>query len=305
MKKNMVEAMLRKLLALAILCAMLPVEARATLILVLTLPDGIWIGSDAYRSNGETAPTAFVCKFHQKWDRVVIKYGIEEGTRVSGKYSVDQEVQEILDSAKDWGDFKQKIQARFVQDVQDAIPTYTPEPTAERQLDYMASEQRSIVLLGFEDTTPVIEHLDVAPRNEGAYQLNRYQVNDGGGWKRETASLLRGYPDAPDDSFLERHSAEEIQANPVAMLKEYLDNAHAHVPCLVGPPYAIAHLSAVPASTLTEKKKFHKARTILIPASTKVDMIEAGLCPTWKPVMATPEERQAFGDCSPAGTAER
>jgi hypothetical protein len=269
---------------------------EATMIFVLTLPDGIWIGADSFRGPGLAPPQSLVCKIHVKWDGVLLKTGLEYGTNFNGTYSVDREVDEALSAATSWDDFKSKSQNLLEEEVREAIPTYpsrVDEKTVRRIIDI---ETRELIIIRFVKSEPIIELLKISPKeSRGLFLLNEYSVENNGGWQLQPNSTYHGYPSLPP--LLNYYSAEQIQRNPVQALKDNLADVHRHKPCAVGSPFAIAHFYLVQASTKIEKRHFRRDEVTVIPAKTQFDWIEQGVCPSWAPRDLTENQLSEIASC--------
>ena len=90
---------LRRCFVLFVL-VMMDVHLQATMLVVIKISEGYWIGADSARENeGKCVET--VCRFHATSFGVLLKAGNSQGiTRTGHSYSIDREIKRLLAASR-------------------------------------------------------------------------------------------------------------------------------------------------------------------------------------------------------------
>jgi hypothetical protein len=266
-------------------------EASSTIIAVAVTKDGFWIGADGYRTSesGKNQKILTVCKIHQFGDHLLLKYGAGRfEDSVGASHSTDAELRQLLKTNQDWEQFKDAVKMKFKSDLEQRIMDAAIKGDKSRPLEsylfqtgmphsYMFDLIEGLVVLSFENEKPVIDVLQLNPKNVPTPSGYRYEVAVYG-WNREQPTALQAFPQATLPLF----EPEWVTSHPLDSVKKYVSDSHKVDPLQIGPPYSFAHFFRTPEHVVDEPdgiSKRHHSRVVA--ASTTLDWIEKGACPSW------------------------
>jgi hypothetical protein len=281
----------------ALLAAFLQ-PARATIIVVIYTKDGFWLAADSYRSGGGKHREN-VCKIHETRLGLLAKSGDSQGATETGElYSTDKEVEDLLNSSENLEIFQSNLRRRFKDDIVKELVLIDDDPGVNSQnLEKMRFDSpipevfvsiltRDVIMFDTNKSDFVGKVLLVEPQSTPIVDNNGTPITiSGKHWYKYWAPSVAGWHDANDvieqplppaaplvfpssiHQFAYSVSYEKtdawVQKNPRRALEDIMSKAHQEEPEIIGPPYAVVHVTSRESG------------------SPKIKWVSKGVCPGW------------------------
>jgi hypothetical protein len=287
-----------RLFGLGALFAAFLQPARATIIVVIYTKEGFWLAADSYRSGGGKHREN-VCKIHETRLGLLAKSGDSQGETEAGElYSTDKEVRDLLNSSENLETFQSNLRRQFKEDIVQELVLIDGEPgVTSQKLEKMMFEApipeglvpmliKEVIMFDTNKPDLVGKVLTVVPQSTPIVDNNGTPITiSGKHWYKYWAPSVAGWHVANDvteqplppaaplvypssvHQFAYGVSYEKpdawVQKNPRQALQEILSKAHLQEPEMIGPPYAIVHV--------TSRKS----------GLAKIKWVSKGVCPGW------------------------